>query len=155
MAEDNINIHPTVIRFLKNYNISDNMEYIEFEDESGFQIYHDGDVFTINEIGNLHSFNDNPAMISSRYDVYYSNGKVHRDNGKPAKINKKNGMVSYYKNGTLHNTNGPSIVHSDGKKEFFVNGMPITKAYTKWAGKGVSSQDDSNFIIFLFENNFT
>lgn len=148
-------IHPTVAKFLKNYNISDDIAYNEFEDGSGFQIYNDAQVFTTNEFGNLHSFDDNPALISSKQDVYYCNGKIHRDNGKPAKINKVNGMVSYYKNGALHNSNGPSIVHSNGKKEFFVNGLPVTKAFNKWSGKNNSSQEDSDFIIFLFENNFT
>lgn len=74
----------------------------------------------------LHSFHDKPAKRES-FDAagieYYKNGKLHRDNGKPAKVNcfKK----EWYKHGKLHREKFPArITHTD-EQSWFVNGECI------------------------------
>ena len=39
-----------------------------------------------NEAGNLHSFNDEPAIDTCGIKKWYKNGVLHRDNDKPAVI---------------------------------------------------------------------
>lgn len=46
---------------------------------------------TRNEVGELHSFNDKPAIITKDgYKYWYKNGRRHRDNDLPAVVDNKN-----------------------------------------------------------------
>ena len=101
---------------------------------------------TRNKKGQLHSYNDEPAIIDSDGTKYwYKNGKIHRDNDLPAAINNdgymawyingkphrdndepavihNNGYMSWYRNGIRHRETGAAIMRSDGTKEYWLNG---------------------------------
>jgi len=68
---------------------------------------------TRNEKGELHSFDDNPAIeMAYGYKEWYKDGKLHRDNG-PASIDKLfdfSVTYSYYKEGRLHRFLGPAYL---------------------------------------------
>ena len=57
---------------------------------------------TYDENGLLHSFNDEPAVITSHVKQWYKNGKLHRDGKLPA-VEYENGDVKYYINGFRKN----------------------------------------------------
>jgi hypothetical protein len=42
------------------------------------------------------------------------------------KLRKPDGTVVYYLNNQLHNHDGPAIIHPDGKKEYYLFGIPYT-----------------------------
>jgi len=57
-----------------------------------------GNKFTINNMGNIHSHNDLPAVINSKMKIWFKNGKYHRDNNLPA-ILWADGRIEYWENG--------------------------------------------------------
>lgn len=80
-------------------------------------------VFSINEIpwNDLHSINDQPALIyPDSSEFWYNKGLIHRKN-KPAIIG-ASGSKYYFKNSQLHNLNGPAIIYSS-KFEYWINGI--------------------------------
>ena len=52
---------------------------------------------------------------------YFRDGRIHRDNDKPAII-WKNGSISYFNMGKRHRTNGPARIGHCGEKEWYFNG---------------------------------
>jgi hypothetical protein len=135
----------------------------------------DGTQEWYNQNNQLHSFNDEPALIKKNGEKWwYKNGVVHRDNDMPAieyvkniveKNNKNLNQIEYkttvknwYINGWLHRDNDKpaiefeiewtdktnkrewqwfihglrhrdndaAVIHSDGKKEYWLNGFSIT-----------------------------
>lgn len=69
----------------------------------------DGDTFTYNIIGELHSFNRKPAV--ERKDgvkIWYHMGLIHNDGDEPAIIH-PNGTREYWKMGKLHREGKPAI----------------------------------------------
>ena len=42
------------------------------------------------------------------------------------KLKKPDGTVVYYLDNKLHNHDGPAIIHPDGKKEYYLFGIPYT-----------------------------
>ena len=79
---------------------------------------------TCNEKGQLHSYNDKPAIIySNGAKHWYKNGKIHRDNDKPAVIC-ADGTKQWYRNGKYHRDNDkPATIYYDGAKEWYKNGL--------------------------------
>jgi hypothetical protein len=71
----------------------------------------------------LHSFNDQPAIIySDGSKSWCQHGKHHRDNDLPAAIY-SNGSTSWYQHGKLHRDNDqPAAIYSDGRKEWYQHG---------------------------------
>ena len=53
-------------------------------------------------------------------DVYYVNGKKHRDDGGPA-VEHPNGHKEWQVNGELHREDGPAIIYSDGTEMWYRN----------------------------------
>jgi len=102
---------------------------------------------TRNYKGDLHSFNDNPAIVwydgskfwykegelhrlngpsveyRDGYKEWYENGKRHRLDG-PA-IEYVNGTKYWYKEDKLHRSNGPAIEYNDGDKYWHYEGKKI------------------------------
>ena len=71
--------------------------------------------------GKLHRDNDKPAIIYQNGTQYwYFNGKIHRDNDKPAIISEA-GYKEWLFNGKPHRENGPAIIHPDGNKFWCLN----------------------------------
>jgi hypothetical protein len=64
---------------------------------------------------------------------YDAEGKLHRE-GKPAIIGPKE--EAYYNHGLLHNEEGPARILSNGTKEYWLNGKPLTQEdWTERRGK--------------------
>ena len=94
------------------------------------------DIITTDYDGFLHSYDDKPAKVSYEYDgtvkrkLWYKNGRLHRENDKPALISfgTCNGKIYaekyYYINGQLHRTNGEAIIGgvTDGFYYYFLYG---------------------------------
>ena len=73
--------------------------------------------------GKLHRDNDLPAENwKNGSQKWYKNGKQHRDNDMPAVIS-KDGNQYWYKNGKFHRDNDlPAVIYSNGRKEWHQNG---------------------------------
>jgi hypothetical protein len=73
--------------------------------------------------GNLHRDNDRPAIIRSNGNCdWYQHGKLHRDNDQPAYI--AYGRKEWYQRGKLHRDNDqPAIITSDGRKQWYQYGI--------------------------------
>ena len=55
---------------------------------------------------------------------YYLDGKLHRNDG-PAVIRKD--YESWYKNDQLHREDGPAVEYTNGTKEWWLNGKPLSE----------------------------
>ena len=67
-----------------------------------------------NEFGDLHSYDDKPAVEYKNGDCFwYKNGNFHRDNGLPAII-RGNGTKQWWINGSRTREDGPAIEWSNG-----------------------------------------
>tara|TARA_B100000029_G_C16814082_1_gene681579 strand:- start:149 stop:409 length:261 start_codon:yes stop_codon:yes gene_type:complete len=42
------------------------------------------------------------------------------------RLRKPDGTIVYYLDNKLHNHDGPAIIHPDGKKEYYLFGIPYT-----------------------------
>lgn len=108
-----------------------------------------GTVYTYNASGQLHSFDDRPAIVyeSSGAQYWYKNGKLHRDRDKPAVIDRE-GAQYWYKNGKFHREGDkPAIVYSDGKQLWFKNDKQYTpQSKTLLTGKIVVI-DGNKYIL--------
>jgi hypothetical protein len=117
------------------------------------KIFDNGTRETYNDKCQLHSFNDEPALIAAdgtrhwfkdhkRHrdndlpaivyadgtNVWYKDGKRHRDNDEPAFIY-INGSKFWYKDDKLHRDNDePAIVYPDGTKFWYKDGFHHTPA---------------------------
>jgi hypothetical protein len=83
---------------------------------------------TRNSKGQLHSLNDEPAIIfQSGTKCWCKDGEYHRDNDEPAIID-PNGTKYWYKDGKCHRDNDePAFIGSDGTKYWYINGMKLAK----------------------------
>jgi hypothetical protein len=99
--------------------------------------------------GKLHSFYDIPAyvlifdykcsdesIITYDYREWYKNGKLHRDEDKPAYIHTSTPYNHYrdtkrwYQNGALHREYGrPALISCGGIEKYYMNGAPHTEGY--------------------------
>lgn len=74
----------------------------------------------------LHSFNGNPS-IDGPFDIggleYHRNGKLHRDNDKPAVVNQS--FKEWYRFGKLHRHRYPALISYDDEEEWYENGNLI------------------------------
>jgi hypothetical protein len=98
------------------------------------KIHDNGKKETYNSNNQLHSFNDEPAIIyfdGTKY--WYKDGKCHRDNDEPAYIS-STGTKYWYKDGKFHRDNDePAIISYDGTKRWYKDGIlytPTPKATT-------------------------
>ena len=57
---------------------------------------------------------------------WYFNGKLHRDNDKPAIVGSNEYKV-WCLNNKLHRENGPAIIFTDGTKSWYYNGTKYTE----------------------------
>lgn len=84
-----------------------------------------GNKYHYDEDGNLHSMNDEPAMIlESGEKRWYYQGLIHRE-GKPA-IQIPGYENQYYEMGKKHRLNGPAV-ESIEFEEYWINGIQINK----------------------------
>jgi hypothetical protein len=81
--------------------------------------------------GRIHRnhIDDLPAAVKMNTrlcDIYYYNGRIHRNNDKPA-IMHANGSVEWYKHGKRHRENNMYAVlsYDDNKKEWWYDGRHI------------------------------
>lgn len=102
---------------------------------------------------NLHSFDDQPAVISPSGNKYwYKHGKLHRDNDLPAVI-RSNGNQYWYKHGKLHRDNDlPAAEVHNGDKRWYkhdklhrYNDLPavkLTNGNKYWYSHGKPHRDN-------------
>ena len=82
--------------------------------------------------GQFHRDDDKPAYIGADGSLeWYKNGLRHRDGDKPAFIGSK-GTLSWYKNDKCHRACGPAVIRPNNKKEYWINGVNITKEVKIW-----------------------
>jgi hypothetical protein len=75
---------------------------------------------------------DKPAEVWADGTLaWYKNGLWHRDGDKPAVIH-ANGTLAWWKNGKRHRATGPARIHPNKKKEYYINGVNITKEVESW-----------------------
>ena len=80
--------------------------------------------------GKRHREGDKPAVtintiIGHSKKIWYFEGLIHREGDLPALI--CNVYRVWYKYGKVHRENGPAVIFSDGKEEFYKEGIKITK----------------------------
>lgn len=80
----------------------------------------DGTINTCNEAGELHSFNDQPSVITKDGTKYWHQyGELHRGNDLPA-ITEANGYEAYFNYGKLHRGNNlPAIKDVCGLRWYY------------------------------------
>jgi 2',3'-cyclic-nucleotide 2'-phosphodiesterase (5'-nucleotidase family) len=62
-------------------------------------VFEAGDFVTVDDAGELHSFNDEPAVV------------------------REDGMdLMWFEHGVLHRSKGPALITSTGKRRYFING---------------------------------
>jgi hypothetical protein len=79
-------------------------------------------MFTTDEDGKYHSYDDNPAIIymDTNINIWMNHGVIHRDDFKPAVICEK--IKMFYNNGLLHNKLVNNCI-SNISNSFYWNGM--------------------------------
>lgn len=92
--------------------------YTKYDDNGNLKAY----IWYSN--GKIHRDDDLPAIVfASGLQQWYKNGKLHRDNDKPAHIH-PSGHIVYYKQGRLHrNADFPAMLHPDGSCDFVYQGQ--------------------------------
>jgi hypothetical protein len=84
---------------IKKHEFHNRINYINNEIANGIYINDDGDIF------------------------WYKEGKLHRDDDKPA-IMCNNNYKAWYKDGLLHRDGDqPAVLYGDGDKEWYRNGL--------------------------------
>jgi hypothetical protein len=79
-----------------------------------------------------HRDSDKPARIDADGTLeWWKNGLRHRDGDKPAVI-RADGSLVWWKNSLRHRTTGPSIINSNNKHEYWINGKNITTEVKSW-----------------------
>jgi hypothetical protein len=84
---------------------------------------------TRNTSNQLHSFDDEPSyIVTSRGDkAWHKDGKLHRDNDKPAIIY-GDGSMSWYKDDMRHrDSGGPAYIIYSSTQLWFINHLKLTK----------------------------
>lgn len=75
----------------------------------------------------IHNGSNKPAFIGhDGTKKWYNHGVLHRENDLPAIICGNGDMYWYYE-GVLHRDDGPAIIYHNGKKEYYCNGLYITR----------------------------
>lgn len=69
--------------------------------------------------GKLHSFEDEPAVVTEYCSIWYYNGLIHRENN-PA-IVYHTGAVVWFHHGKISRIDGPAMISHDGKKKWYLN----------------------------------
>ena len=104
---------------------------------------------TRNENYQLHSFNDEPALISDNGTRYwYKDGKCHRDNDLPATID-PDGTHEWFKDGKRHRETDAAIIKPDGYKSYFLNG--VMYPFHKWLQLTSLSEEDKVQLVLQNE----
>jgi hypothetical protein len=82
--------------------------------------------------GQIHRDGDKPARIYADGALnWFKNGQYHRDGDKPAQIG-MTGYLGWYKSGLQHRVTGPAVIYSKKKREYWINGINITKEVNAW-----------------------
>jgi hypothetical protein len=102
---------------------------------------------TRDENGNLHSFNDEPAIIYDDGDMYwFKHGLKHRDNDLPAII-WSNGVKYWCKQGKIHRETNAAVIRPNHIKGYWLNGEEYT--FDEWIKLTPISEEDK--IALLLE----
>lgn len=73
--------------------------------------------------GELHSVYDKPAISTYDEKLWYYNGRLHRDNDKPASVTQY-GDLAWFKHGKLHRENDlPAVIHCESTQQWHYNGL--------------------------------
>lgn len=100
---------------------------------------------TRNKKGELHSYNDEPALITEKCKIWYKNGLKHRDGDKPAMVF-DDGTNVWFKNGLQHRDNDkPAVVYFTGTSEWWFN--------DKFHRKNGPALIEPGFCVSYFQNN--
>jgi hypothetical protein len=77
--------------------------------------------------GKWHREDGGPAKTWEDGSVeYYINGKLHREDGGPA-VEYPYGYKAWYQHDKNHRTDGPAIIHKNGETEYWINGIKTYK----------------------------
>jgi len=104
-------------------------------------IKYDDRVETLNDKGQIHSFNDKPAIEYDNGDKFwYKKDKIHRID-RPA-IEFDNGDKFWYKEGKRHRLDGPAEDYEDRSKMWYKEGK-----YHRLDGPAIEWYNGSKWII--------
>lgn len=97
-----------------------------------YRVMTDGDTEYWYWNGKLHRENDKPAIIQGNFmKAWYLNGVLHRDDDKPAYI-AKDGVIRWHRDGDLHRDNGPAYLdRAKNHIRHFSNGVEVNAAPSK------------------------
>ena len=92
--------------------------------EGGYQLARrDGRIERFDADGDLHSFDDQPAVEDGGYRCWCWHGRKHRGNDLPAET-WPDGASLWYKNGRFHRVGGPAVIEPRGKvQQWYENGV--------------------------------
>ena len=102
-----------------------NGEAILFEDDNQVE-----NLEYLRNNGNIrYDFTDGSYVCIFSYNTiiwYDYNDKCHRDGDMPAYIN-TGGYLLYYNHGKWHRVDGPAVILSNGREEYWLDGIRYTK----------------------------
>jgi len=87
-------------------------------------VKYDNRIETLNDKGELHSFNDKSAIeYKSGTKEWYKEGKHHRVDGPAVEFG--NGYKAWYKEDKRHRIDGPACEHTNGDNWWYYEGKYI------------------------------
>ena len=97
---------------------------------------------TRNEIGQLHSYDDKPAIIrADGTQQWYKDGQQHRE-GAPARISGTTQMVWWMQDGQVHRTDGPACTGFGASPyRWWIMGEPYNNAKAWQEAAGISDEE--------------
>ena len=108
--------------------------------------------------GKVHRENDKPAVISDGTKEWWYKDKRHRENDKPAVIY-SDGAKQWWYEGKAHRENGkPAVIFPNGRKEYYLNGKQYVpseesiKQINKLTTKKSSKQKQREDLLKEFVN---
>ncbi len=78
---------------------------------------------------------------------HFEGGSLHRDDGGPARI-WPSGQSEWYYKGRRHSFTGPAIIRPDGKNQYWIHGVQISKAeYDELIGSHLNDPDAGAYLL--------
>lgn len=93
-----------------------------FNDEpASVGIFSGTKIWFYNGLSHRHGQDDLPAYESDYSNIWYKNGKIHRDGDLPAYVSSK--VLEWYNNGLLHRLNSHAVWNYGISRRYYLNGV--------------------------------